>query len=85
MVLCTSELLRCVQIIIVAVCVRSEAPCTSELLQHFAGGDATQSFTAASHSPAAKDMMQRFLVGHYMVPEQEVVQVSDAGKDSAIL
>lgn len=54
---------------------RAQAPCSSELLQRYAGRDATQPFHAAAHSQAAKEMMQGFLVGYYMEPEQEVVQV----------
>jgi hypothetical protein len=59
---------------IVCVC-RAQAPCSSDLLQRYAGRDATQPFYAAAHSQAAKEMMQGFLVGYYMEPEQEVVQV----------
>jgi len=58
----------------VCVC-RAQAPCSSDLLQRYAGRDATQPFYAAAHSQAAKEMMQGFLVGYYMEPEQEVVQV----------
>ncbi|XP_068082847.1 E3 ubiquitin-protein ligase HERC2 [Anabrus simplex] len=57
---------------------RSQAPCSSGVLQRYAGRDATQPFDAAAHSQAAKDMMSTFLVGHYMEPEQEMVQVADA-------
>ncbi|XP_023713900.1 E3 ubiquitin-protein ligase HERC2 [Cryptotermes secundus] len=56
---------------------RAQAPCSSDLLQRYAGRDATQPFHAAAHSQAAKEMMQGFLVGYYMEPEQEVVQAVD--------
>ncbi|XP_046386640.1 E3 ubiquitin-protein ligase HERC2 isoform X3 [Ischnura elegans] len=53
---------------------RSEAPCGSELLQRYAGRDATRAFESAGHSAEARDTMQAFLVGHYVDPEQEEVQ-----------
>nr|CAD7602466.1 unnamed protein product [Timema genevievae] len=54
---------------------RAQAPCSSELLQRYAGRDATQPFHLAAHSPAAREMMQGFFVGHYTEPEQEITQV----------
>nr|CAD7453258.1 unnamed protein product [Timema tahoe] len=57
---------------------RAQAPCSSELLQRYAGRDATQPFHLAAHSPAAREMMQGFFVGHYTEPEQEITQVMDA-------
>nr|CAD7427832.1 unnamed protein product [Timema monikensis] len=57
---------------------RAQAPCSSELLQRYAGRDATQPFHLAAHSPAAREMMQGFFVGHYTEPEQEIAQVMDA-------
>ncbi|KAG8235156.1 hypothetical protein J437_LFUL015196, partial [Ladona fulva] len=53
---------------------RSEAPCGSELLQRYAGRDATRAFESAGHSAEARDTMQAFLVGHYVDPEQEEIQ-----------
>lgn len=56
---------------------RSTAPCGSDILQYYAGQDATQVWEMANHSPRAKEMMASYFVGNYMDPELEVVQVRD--------
>lgn len=64
-------------ILIYSICVsRSTAPCGSDILQYYAGQDATQVWEMANHSARAKEMMASYFVGNYMDPEQEVVQVS---------
>ncbi|XP_042876756.1 E3 ubiquitin-protein ligase HERC2-like isoform X6 [Penaeus japonicus] len=64
---------------------RSTAPCGSDILQYYAGQDATQVWEMANHSARAKDMMASYFVGNYMDPEQEVVQVLDASTLSSPL
>lgn len=54
---------------------RSTAPCGSDILQYYAGQDATQVWEMANHSARAKEMMASYFVGNYMDPELEVVQV----------
>ncbi|KAF4520878.1 hypothetical protein B566_EDAN007059 [Ephemera danica] len=55
----------------------SQALCGEDVLRKFSGCDATQAFEAAGHSNAAREKLNNFLVGHYLDPEQEQVQVTD--------
>ncbi|XP_071532835.1 E3 ubiquitin-protein ligase HERC2 isoform X2 [Panulirus ornatus] len=64
---------------------RATAPCGSDILQYYAGQDATQVWEMANHSARAKEMMVSYFVGNYMDPEQEVVQVLDASTLSSPL
>ncbi|XP_042217246.1 E3 ubiquitin-protein ligase HERC2-like isoform X2 [Homarus americanus] len=64
---------------------RSTAPCGSDILQYYAGQDATQVWEMANHSARAKEMMGSYFVGNYMDPELEVVQVLDASTLSSPL
>ncbi|KAB7494648.1 E3 ubiquitin-protein ligase HERC2, partial [Armadillidium nasatum] len=57
----------------------------SDILQYYAGQDATQIWEMSNHSKKAKKMMQSYFVGNYMDPEQEVVQVLDASTFSSPL
>lgn len=49
--------------------------CGSDILQYYAGQDATQVWEMANHSARAKEMMASYFVGNYMDPELEVAQV----------
>ncbi|KAK8398901.1 hypothetical protein O3P69_004178 [Scylla paramamosain] len=64
---------------------RSAAPCGSDILQYYAGQDATQVWEMANHSARAKEMMASYFVGNYMDPELEVAQVLDASTLSSPL
>lgn len=64
---------------------RLTAPCGSDILQYYAGQDATQVWEMANHSTRAKEMMSSYFVGNFMDPEQEMVQVLDASTLSSPL
>lgn len=64
---------------------RLSAPCGTDILQYYAGQDATQIWEMSNHSKKARQLMQSYFVGNFMDPDQEVVQVVDASTFSSPL
>lgn len=55
---------------------RCENACTMDLLQKYAGKDATAKFNSVPHSLHALQLMETFLVGNYSQSEQDLIQES---------
>ncbi|XP_048506982.1 E3 ubiquitin-protein ligase HERC2 isoform X2 [Athalia rosae] len=53
---------------------RYEGACTPEMLQRFAGRDATATFLSTPHSHVAHNMMDSYFVGHYCQAETNDTQ-----------
>ncbi|XP_033111225.1 E3 ubiquitin-protein ligase HERC2-like [Anneissia japonica] len=64
---------------------QTDAPCGSECLLTLAAQDATEAFVAANHSAEAQNQLQRFFVGVYLQPEQDVVASKDISSISSPL
>lgn len=56
-------------------CYRCENACTMDLLQKYAGKDASHKFNSTPHSLYALQLMETFLVGNYSQAEQDLIQV----------
>ncbi|XP_049844846.1 E3 ubiquitin-protein ligase HERC2 [Schistocerca gregaria] len=55
----------------------SLSQCGSNLFTKYSGRDITQAIDSVCHSQSAKEAISSFLIGYYMEPDQELLQVSD--------